>query len=142
MSSKGKPGEFQWDIRAFGDQIEERWAKAEGRRRAVYASLFRRVDGIGYEGFRRMCVGELAPRKDIMEQVAAALNIDPREFPEYRTLQMMEACRRHPREVGVLCYELVMETAARLDEKTDVLSGGKNGSFQLTKGRKPSSATQ
>lgn len=102
---------------SFGRMAERLWSAKHGPRKGTVASLHRQVVGLGYEGFRKMIDGQIAPRKDIMEQVAAALEIDPREFPEYRLLQIHEACMRHP-EIDQIFYEQIMETAAALDEKT------------------------
>jgi hypothetical protein len=124
----------------FGQMAERLWAEKHGPRKGTVASLHREIAGMGYEGFRKMIDGQVVPRKDIMEQVAAVLDIDPREFPEYRLLQIHEACRRHP-EIDQIFYEQIMETAARLDEKADARHASKKSSFEVQRGREPSRAT-
>lgn len=107
-----------WGTRPFAELVNELWAAAEGRRRARYTTLHRRItEGdlkIGYEGFRLMCDGRLTPRVDVMEEVAAALAIDPREFPEYRLQQLKDAFSAHP-ELTQVYYDEVMAYAATLE---------------------------
>ena len=95
-------------LESFGHIAERIWAAKHGTRKGSIASLHREIEGIGYEGFRKMIDGQIMPRKDIMEQVASVLEIDPREFPEYRLLQIHEACRRHP-EIDQIFYEQISD---------------------------------
>ncbi len=95
----------KWSDIPFGEVIEERWEK-HGRS-ANLASLHRRLVGIGYEGFRQMVAGQLAPREDIMEQVADILGIDPREFPEYRRWQVEQTLKLYPDALAAL-YPIAM----------------------------------
>lgn len=107
----------RWGTRPFAEVVNDMWAKHENRRRARYSSLYRTIAEaaeIGYEWFRRMCDGTAAPRMDVMEQVAAVLQIDPREFPEYRLQQMKDACSRYP-ELERAYYDELMAYAATIE---------------------------
>ncbi len=107
-------GSTSWGKRPFAEVVNDLWARKEGRRRARYITLHQQIEGIGYEGFRVMCDGKQRPRPDIMEQVAAVLGIDSREFPEYRLHQMVETCSRHP-EIQESYYDEIMAYAATIE---------------------------
>jgi hypothetical protein len=130
-----------WGEESFGHLAERLWAGKHGPRKGTVASLHRELVGLGYEGFRKMIDGKIMPRKDIMAQVAAALEIDPREFPEYRLLEIHAACECHP-AIEHIFYEQIMETATRLQEKADALRASDKRALEVERGRKPSSAMQ
>jgi hypothetical protein len=115
---------------SFGRIAERLWATKNGLRKGTLASLHREMVGIGYEGFRKMIDGQVA-----------ALGIDPREFPEYRLLEIHEACQRYP-QIDRIFYQQIMETVARLDEKADALHAGEKSSLEVERRRETSSATQ
>ena len=85
----------QWNREPFGKLTERLWAERNGVRLGRLTRLHRQLKDIGYEGFRKMIDGQLTPRPDIMEQTAAVLGLDPREYPEYRLYQIQTLVEQH-----------------------------------------------
>lgn len=49
-----------------------------------YAAFIADVDGLNYESARKALTGDRWPSNTIMEKIAAALKIEPRDFWEWR----------------------------------------------------------
>lgn len=101
--------------RPFGDVVEDALREIWGQRRPNYARLHRMIKGISYEGLRQMIAGDLAPRADVMEQVAEVIGRDPSDFKEYRLYEISECFSRHP-ELEVHLYDTVKTMCRQLDD--------------------------
>ena len=95
VASTGGPGSFR-DV-LYSHLVERGIVNKLGHPNLVaFAEL---LDGYKYETLRKAIAGDRQPTHGLMEACAAALDISPQEFLEYR---IWEAQRQFdPREVGM-----------------------------------------
>jgi hypothetical protein len=63
-----------------------------------WSAFAEKLETVHYETLRKAVTGERAPSPKVMEEVAAALGLDPTTFVEYRIWQAQR--QFDPREVG------------------------------------------
>lgn len=107
---------FRYTTKPFADALADLLRREEGdaRARINLSEFFRRVEGWEYETLRKQVAGERTLQPDAVEAMAAALQVAPEHFLEYRRHQIEGAVEAHPDLVDV-AYDLLVTRAKALD---------------------------